>query len=178
MVDELERATPQQRRAIADRARARAGLVTFTAIDERKRLAEIVKWPPPPRPQQPMRDWEGKAVQICHAEGCDLVSQERGVISPVAAKRWFCEQHRSQAQPGDLDPAAGPSVRLSAWGGMRESVEAEEFYEKEYAKLRDEDRRRREQAAAEAQEHQRIAARYRATANLPPVAGVPQQRRR
>jgi hypothetical protein len=91
LLDRIERASPRERRRIADQARAETGLKTFTAIEweaaqERHRRAAA-----------PRRDADRRALQICNEPGCaaQAINPATGAPEPVAAKRWWCPEHRA-----------------------------------------------------------------------------------
>src|SRR5262245_44002085 len=46
LIDEFEQARPEQRRQLADAARERAGLETFTSLERQRESAERLRRPP------------------------------------------------------------------------------------------------------------------------------------
>jgi hypothetical protein len=168
LLDRLEAADSSERREVLDQARAAVGLETIAAREEKRERLRALRWPPPP-PRGPMRDSEGKALQVCAAKNCETMPvSPRGLPKPVAARRWWCEQHRDQAEPGDLDPIPGINqVRVDALGFPRMSPEAEQHYEREYRRVEEEGARRRAERAAERERLARIEQEYRAGLQAP-----------
>ncbi len=145
LLDELEQASPAERRALADQAREAAGLLSFSQIEENQEVARATRWPPPPPSSGPPRDGDGRALQQC--PHCAEISRsvDGATIGPVREKRWHCEQHRHLAEPGDLEPWGEPMRFDPMTGGLRMSEAAEAHYARVY-----------ERAVAEAAEQRRI----------------------
>ncbi len=97
VLDRLDRASPDQRRAVRDRARAQLGLVDSGTAEVRERVEAAN------RTLRPGRDTSGKAIQMCPECGA-MSSGPSGIPEPVLAKRWHCDAHKHLAEPGDLDP--------------------------------------------------------------------------
>jgi hypothetical protein len=92
--------------------------VDFEAASTRARLAAARVW------------------QTCPVCGCVPVN-EVGVPVPVSVRRWWCEAHRDQAAPGDLQSYTS-GIRLSESGVL---VPAED---REWEKIRAEEAIRRQ----------------------------------
>ena len=70
---------------------------------------------------------------MCGESSCDEVPlNELGAPVAVNVRRWWCEQHRHLAQPGDMQPP-GPGVRISESGALVPVDEHDE--ERDAAKL-------------------------------------------
>ena len=154
-LDLFGRASTAERRAYADAARLAVGAPTLDAEDKRLAGIRASRFPsPPPAPAQ--RDEEGKAIQTCHADGCEAVSTTaQGALRPVAAKRWWCALHRDQAAAGDMEPDPDLTVvRLSPAGTPLMRPEVEAHYAKEYA---DAEEQLREDTEARGEERERLA---------------------
>jgi hypothetical protein len=175
ILKELEQASPEERRRIADQARSEAGLTTFTEIEDNRRIARTRRDDPPPPPRQgPKRDSQGKAIQQCHHPDCKTLSPGDGTFAPVAAKNWWCPVHEAEAPEGDMDPWRPPPLRYAPGGGFAVSEEAAEVGARHYERLiertREESRLRREQRQAERERFEELeeARRQRALDELPP----------
>jgi hypothetical protein len=148
LLSEIEEASPEQRRRIADLACEAAGVKTFNAREaeadqeRRRRIA-------PPR-----RDADGRSDQICHEPGCraQAVNPVTGAPEPVAAKVWWCPEHRA-GHEADMEPWSR-SYRYSEIGLL---VDDDDDAVAERERRRSEDelermRARREQSQAERRE--------------------------
>ena len=163
LLDEIEEASPEQRRRIADQAREAAGLPSFSAVQSARQVDESrQRWK---RSAPPRRDADGRAFLVCAASGCKVepVSAETGAPEPVRARRWFCPTHRHLADPGDMDPWT-TTLRYSETGLLLDPDDDADA-ERESERLRREQERqqqRREEVQAERAE--RIAERAALTA--------------
>ena len=88
---------------VLDGLRRKLGMKTsaqkdFEAASTRARLAASRVW------------------QTCPVCGCVPVN-EVGVPVPVSVRRWWCEAHRDQAQPGDMQPYTS-GIRMSESGSL------------------------------------------------------------
>ena len=169
VIEHLESVSSEERRAIADRAREDAGLVSFTEVEKNQELARIRRWPPAPPSPPPEQD----RIQECHAEGCRRFPRRPGWgPTPSDAKRWFCSRHRTPEagyQPGDLDPPK-PSVRVDQRGHLLPPPHVEKFYEELYSKMQREFEQSQAQRKAELERIAKLEAEHRP--NLPgPPAG-------
>jgi hypothetical protein len=108
VLEEIER-RGATRKAL-DLLRRKAGFETATALEERERIARSLTNSAPPL----MRS---RFLQ-CAADGCEVVPRDRTTMLPVAVetRRWYCPDHASLAQPGDLDPITKVEV---TWGGLK-----------------------------------------------------------
>jgi hypothetical protein len=104
LLDHLERLEPAQRRQLLDAARADLGLEPTADIEARRRVRGI------------NRVTVQQGLQTCHADGCSAIplTECRG-WRVVNCRRWFCDAHADQAQPGDLDDL-GSGLRYSENG--------------------------------------------------------------
>ncbi len=165
VIEHLESVSSEERRAIADRAREDAGLLSFTEVEKNQELARIRRWPPKPPSPPPAKD----RIQTCHAEGCEEVSSRPGWgPSPTPVRKWWCPRHRDQAAPGDLDPPK-PSVRVDRFGHWREPPHVEKFYSELYSKMAREFEESEAQKVAERERIAKLEVEHRGT--LRPPAG-------
>ena len=78
-----------------------------------------------------------------------------GAIAPVRARRFWCELHSDQAEPGDLDAWEPATVQIDPLsGGLRlpeEQALAAEHYRRQAEQREEEHRKRLEQRQAEAE---------------------------
>lgn len=135
LLDLLDGASADQRRAILDGARQRAGLPTASRIDFEARFAAV----------QPRRSRStGARPQVCGASGClNRPMNPDGSDAMSDARRWFCAEHRDQAAPADLEPT-GPRLAYGPSGIV--DVAAQEV-EAERERHAEESRRRQREAA-------------------------------
>jgi hypothetical protein len=147
--------------ASADEARAAVGLCSLSEAKASRALA-LAQRDDPPAPQQgPPRDHQGMAVQECAHPDCEVLSVNEitRVIGPVAARRWWCPVHESQAPEGDMDPWTPPPITYSPGGGLMSEQEAADgaaFYERLVAESRARALHRREQNRAERERLERL----------------------
>jgi hypothetical protein len=172
VIAHLESLSSEERRAIADRAREAAGLVSFTEQARNLERARALRWPPSPPPAKP----EEPKIQRCHAPGCGEVSSTamQGP-TPTAARKWFCPAHRTAKagyQPGDLDPAK-PSVRVDRLGCPLPPPHEEKFYGALYARMDREFKQREAQRTAERERIAKLEAEHRAKLPGPPAGFRP-----
>jgi hypothetical protein len=148
LIDRIGRASPQDRRRIADQAREAAGLKSFTAIDWEAE-AERGRRAAPPR-----RDADGRSYQVCHEPGCaaQAVNAATGSPEPVAARRWWCADHRC-GHEADLEPWT-PGLRYSETGALIDADDDAEAERERERSDREQERmrQRREQSQAERRE--------------------------
>jgi hypothetical protein len=88
LLDELEAAGPDGRRALLDQARTNAGLRS-TLAEEQHRAFEAANSNPPPTV---LRDSAGRRQALCGHEGCSTFEPGEmgpGSIAWVHAKRWY-----------------------------------------------------------------------------------------
>jgi hypothetical protein len=145
LLDRLGDLEPEQRRQVLDNAREACGLPRSEDIDRRERFTRLQQ-------AQPVsRDRQGRSYQTCHAEGC--ASYPTGpsgewVLHP--ARRWFCDAHTDQAEPGDLDPMQ--PIAVCDWRDFSEVPDPAEQAKliAEQQRLREEDDRRNQRREAEA----------------------------
>jgi hypothetical protein len=144
-----------QRRWVLDRLRTKAGLPSTKVVEARREYKAANQ-------AGAVRSSGYSAWQACPACGCVPVDENTGVLKPVSVKRWWCEAHRREAAPGDMEPFSS-GIRLSDCGvpipydegeQARAEAEAEVRRQKLEAdmairKREAEDRRRYEQAIAD-----------------------------
>ena len=101
----FERASPDERRQIVDRARTAAGMETIGREEAgrafERRLAA---------PQEAPRDSAGQTAAICSVDGCHGYLPHPnlpGEIALTSARRWTCEKHADQ---GDFAVRSGPRL--------------------------------------------------------------------
>jgi hypothetical protein len=154
LINKIERASPEERRQIADEARAAAGLPSVAEAKSRRELA-LAQRDDPPTPQQgPPRDYQGMAVQECaHADCTRLsVNEVTHVVGPVAARRWHCPEHEGEAAEGDMDPWTPPPVTYGPAGGLISEQQVKDeaaYYERLVRESREKALRRQERNRAE-----------------------------
>ena len=171
----LGRADASQRRRLLDRARKSAGLEPTGEVDRARATARAIRDdPPPPPPRGPQRDEAGKAIQECAHPDCTVISPGDGRIAPVAAVRWWCAGHASEAAPGDLDDWQEPPVRVNPRTGLPAmTAEAEQHYrdlgERAKAKRERQQRKDRKRRAQDRERLEKLEADHQRT--LRPPAG-------
>jgi hypothetical protein len=159
----------QERRQVLDDAREACGLERSEDIDSREAFEHRNRTLPRGR------DRLGRCFQTCHAEGCTVhpVGPSGEWIAHPAAK-WYCEAHRDQAGPGDLDPPDDLMPRIDpATMHVLPSRAEQARLEREAEQLREEDRRRNAAREAEAETIAKARERYEAENPPPPLAGLP-----
>jgi hypothetical protein len=119
LIDRLEAAAPEERRAMLDRARQSAGLPSIGEVEEQRRFEAANQ-------AARLRAGASSAWQICGEPSCTRIPvNELGAPIPVDVRRWWCEQHLDLAAEGDLEPR-GSGVRLSPSGALVPVDEGEE----------------------------------------------------
>src|SRR5690242_2007169 len=89
LLDILDRANPAQRRELVDNAREITGQPTATVMDERAAFAAAnASRVPQPRGDVP------SICAVCSAVAVDA----QGLPRSVNVRRWYCEEHRDQAE--------------------------------------------------------------------------------
>jgi hypothetical protein len=102
LIDRIEALDADQRRALFDQMREAAGLESATDVDARERFESL---------QQQLirrnaveRDADGRALFFCAHPDCKAFPVARnGSHKKLAIRRWWCEQHRDLAAPGDME---------------------------------------------------------------------------
>jgi hypothetical protein len=166
-VSVVESADPAARRVLLDRARQRAGLPTTDEAEAHQRFEAASR-------AARVSGGASSAWQMCGEPSCNQAPVNHlGAPVPVDVRRWWCEAHRDQAQPGDMQPV-GSGIRISESGALvpddpnseaREAASAESR-----RRLHDDRVAARQVEAAEAAESERLrAAAFRR--ELPP--GIP-----
>jgi hypothetical protein len=162
LLDRLSAMKRQERRQVLDDAREACGLERSEDIDSREAFEHRNRTLPRGR------DRLGRCFQVCHAEGCTVHPVgPSGEWIPHPAARWFCEAHRDQAEPGDLDPPDDlePRINPATMQVLPSRAECERL-EREQQRLREEDDRRNRARLAEAKAV--ASARERYAAEHPP----------
>jgi hypothetical protein len=67
-----------------------------------------------PNPLQ-VRRVNGGAFPSCGAAGCTAAPMRASIFYHPNARKWWCDQHIDQAEPGDLEPP-GSGIKLSPVG--------------------------------------------------------------
>lgn len=151
---------PGQRRRLLDLARRKAGLPSIHQVEQRQSFEAAQR-------AGDLRRAEDSPWQICHAEGCTAVPTDPVTSLQIAvdARRWFCEQHRDQAQLGDLEPR--PPLRMSPSGlGVIDEAEEEAEQMRQAADARRRAAEREAKLAERAAEQAERDAHERALAEL------------
>ena len=143
---------------LVDEARRAAGLPTLDEAEANRARTLAQRDDPPARQRGPQRDFRGEAVQECAAPGCTVLSKDpvTNSIGPVAARRWWCPVHESEAAEGDMDPWTPPPVRFGIGGGLvseQQAADEAAYYERLVAESREKALRRQEANRAE---HERL----------------------
>lgn len=169
LLDYVEDAGPDERRAILDRAREGAGLTSATDVEERRKV-EVANESARLSAGEP-RDSHGRAPVFCHAEGCTNFLPDPhmpGAFALTDARRWCCPEHHSQ---GDFRPYTGARLAYSPSGSIIDLDEQDA--EIEQAKREEAEREERALARAEQQEREAEALRQvreRYVENAPPMS--------
>jgi hypothetical protein len=125
LLDELQAMTQAERREILDSARAEVGLPATSVVDVHREISRVN----PPA-----------GLQACHSPtGCSAIpTTASGSWAPVRVRKWYCEEHRRFAAPGDMTDL-GAALRMTESGTFTDiTVDGEHEAE--------ESRRRRQQA--------------------------------
>ena len=173
LLDHLQAMDTHERRQLLDNARQQAGLESIADVEAgmraevASRAGEIIASQYDP--------------QLCHgrtADGnfCNALPLNNGVPAATNTKKWFCEAHRGQARPGDLDPLPSP-WRYSPSGAIvevdpielaRDQTAAESRRVQQEAELAERateaEAIREHQAAVDAQANRELPAHLRAAA--------------
>ncbi len=142
LLDRLEKVGEDGRRQLVDQARSSLGMESL-ADEQAHRVFEAANRSLRLRPA---RDAEGKIFQSCHAPDCNAMPRdEQGCPVPAADRRWFCDQHKDQAEPGDDLPPDDCQPRFD-WATMRllPSKAEEERLRRQEERRQEEQRKRRE----------------------------------
>jgi hypothetical protein len=169
LLDRLGSMSPRERRQVLDDAREASGLERSEDIDSREAFEHRNRTLP--RGRDPL----GRCYQVCHAEGCTVHPVgPSGEWVPHLAAKWYCEVHRDQAGPGDLDPPDDLMPRIDpATMHVLPSRAEQARLEREAEQLREEDRRRNAAREAEAKTIAAARERYETANPPPPLAGLP-----
>jgi len=145
-----------------DRAREAAGLPSISALEFEATQRALV-------PSD--RDEMGLKFQSCAAQGCEAVPLDSsGLPTGVVDRRWWCDQHKDQADPEDHLPPEQWSVD-AAMGLTPGPVEKAQMVAEDERRQKG-FRREREQLAAEAARLQELRDRQ-PKPTLPPEWGPP-----
>jgi hypothetical protein len=144
-LDRLEGAGQAGRRQLLDRARMAVGLPDTETVEIREHNAAAAAVAvPPPFPRCP----------ACNRYPTDSLGFPDWNIPPV--KRWWCEEHRDQAEPGDLGPPpSGIRLDMTPIPDPAE-VEREQRRDERLAEQQRERNEERTLRAREAAEVQRV----------------------
>ena len=147
-LDAIENADPATRRALLDRAREGAGLLS-TERTEQRRAYDLAN----PQSSTGARS----EFPICAAPECrSFPVNEVGAHARTHVRRWWCAAHEHLAQPGDLEPRTS-GIRYTRTGSLEFADEVEA--EAERARVEAESRRKRNEAreAQRREEGERLA---------------------
>jgi hypothetical protein len=99
---------PDGRRHALDVLRTKAGLPSTVEV-ERKAMLDSRSYVALP---------DSRRVPTCAADGCQTIARDPVTWQPcvVDVNRWFCAEHQSLAQPGDMEPAE--QWRFARSGGI------------------------------------------------------------
>jgi hypothetical protein len=171
VLDRLEAASPADRRRLVNSAREVAGFQTLDRI-EGDREFELMQAALPRG-----RDEQG-SIRVCAAPDCGAIPTDRfGAPMAVRDRRWWCPRHADYAgpddhlSPDDLEPRIDPTT-MGLLPSRAEEARLAAVEERRRRRFEEEKAARR----AEAEQLDRIESQYRRTADLPPVAGLPQRR--
>ncbi len=137
--DILDRATPAERERLIDAADA--------PLQAQRQAEHFERWAA--GTGHLSRDEHGHAWQTCPRCGAQP-RNESGLPVASPLKRWWCDLHRSEAPPGDLEIWTSPIV-MSAAGMIDTEREAIEAAQAERERERLEARRAAQQAEREAE---------------------------
>ena len=111
---------PDERRAMLDVARLRAGLPSRKAIEDRVRFEAA-------QTEARIRMAESSPYRICSERSCNAIpTNGAGLPIPVDVVRWWCSEHVHLAAEGDMQPRPSP-LRYGPSGAFIEVDEAEEL---------------------------------------------------
>jgi hypothetical protein len=148
LLDRVEAATPDQRRAMLDGARRRAGLATTGRIEAMEAFeAASSRSSAGARSEYP----------ICAAPECrSFPVNDIGAHARTNVRRWWCAAHKHLAEPGDMEPRTS-GVRYSSSGALEFADEVEA--EGQRARVEAESRRRQREVreAQRREEGERLA---------------------
>lgn len=118
----LERAAPEARRVILDRARAACGLESV----EYERVAATAKEMASAPRHTPERDAEGRIDALCSVEGCGRFEPGNPQFARVAVKSWYCSEHRDSPEGRlGMAPYEGPRYAYGPSGTLVDLDEQE-----------------------------------------------------
>lgn len=136
-LDVLEKASPPERRALLDRARATEQMPSTADVDAHEQVAAATQ-------AAVRRAAATSSWQACQHPGCVTVPLgPMGETLPSPFRRYWCEPHRHLAAKGDLEPA-GPRL---AYGPSGDIVDLDER-EAEYLQAETQERERKAKRAA------------------------------
>jgi hypothetical protein len=167
LLDRLEAAGPEGRRAMVDRAREAEGV--RSAATEHRVDAEPV--------HEPQRDPQGRIPAVCTDPSCRNVELDpiSGQIAMTHARRWWCEVHRA-GHEADLEPWTGARLAYGPSGAIIDLHAREIDAERDAAETESRKREREARQAEREDEADRLAVfeaewRKQRLRELPP--GVP-----
>jgi hypothetical protein len=163
----IEAMSGAERRQLLDRFRRRVGLDSTEKIDARRQVEMASS-------SARLTAAKESPWQVCHGEGCGQIPiNELGLPTTTEARRWFCRDHRDQAQPGDMQPRP-LRIRRAPSGALVEydpdELAREATAEASRAALRETQQAERQVEAQERRDAER-AARERVEREVPD--GVP-----
>jgi hypothetical protein len=140
----LEHASPSERRAMLDDARAAAGLPSTAEVDRQRAAAHRVE----PIEDEPERDELGACYPVCAEPGCRAfpVDPSTGAPQRSRARRWRCSEHAA-GHEDDMRPWTSP-ITIGP-SGLRD-LDAEEVEAAAQAREAERHRLQRDQRRAAA----------------------------
>ncbi len=145
LCNRIEAATPEERRAMLDATRRRAGLPTTGRVEAMEAANR------PTTSSLPPRDSDGRIEARCSAPTCLRYAPDPsfpGVAAKVMQRKWFCAEHADLAAPGDNEPYRGPRLAYGPGGAIVDLDERALEAERQRAAA---EGRRRQREAREAQ---------------------------
>jgi hypothetical protein len=134
LLDHVEALEPAERRAMLNTARKALGLPSVEELEAQQ-----------PRPfTLNIRTGVSGGFPSCPAEGCTASPTRNGIFYSPDCRKWWCDAHADQAQPGDLEPRGSGLVYSSAGVPIDFDPAADEA-----DRAREESRRAQLQAQAE-----------------------------
>jgi hypothetical protein len=134
LLDALERMSESQRRALLDKTRLSIGLQSTADVEAHEKFVAANRALRPPPPQR---------CAVCNA--LPLTAEGYPDLNVRRVRRWHCERHLGEAQPGDMDPPQPPLGRHFQEFDPDEIARVEAEDARRDAELAERDRQRREE---------------------------------
>jgi hypothetical protein len=162
----LEQLSHHERRRLLDILRRRVGLDDTKTVEQQREYKAANE-------AGAVRASMNSGWQICHGKNSDgqncnaIPMSSLGVPCETPVRKWFCEAHRDQARPGDMEPR-GSGLYIGPSGVIKEIDEAEQAR----AAAEAESRRAQLEAEAATREPEAEAARAHAQARAEELASL------